>query len=118
MKISNYYLYNACLSKMVDLFFSFKGNNYARYLCYFSIFLNNIEETYLGATKLLKLVATSMAISFIPAYMCAVDKIIKETYATCQISSSPGRAGCWHLGLLNNDEAYYSWARTAHEISR
>ena len=80
VKINDYYLYGACLSKMVYLFFSFDRQNYTKYLCYFSLFLVNIEETYSGATKLLKLGAISVARSFITANRCAVDKTIKETF--------------------------------------
>jgi len=40
---------------MTELFFSFDGNNYARYTTFFSLFLTNIEETHPGATDLLKL---------------------------------------------------------------
>ena len=98
VKNNDYYLYGACLSKMVDLFFSFDGQNYARYLCYFSLFLVNIEETHPGTTELLKLGAVSVARSFIPANRCAVIKTIEETFfTTCQISSRPGRAGCRHF---------------------
>ena len=70
VKINDYYLYGACLSKMVDLFFSFDGQNYARYLGYFSLFLVNIVKTH---PELLKLDAISVAKSFIPANKCAVD---------------------------------------------
>ena len=71
VKINDYYLYGACLSKIVDLFFSIDGQNYARYLCYFSLFLVNIVKTLLGATELLKLDAISVARSFIPTNRCA-----------------------------------------------
>ena len=55
VKINDYYLYGACLSKMVDIFFSFDGQNYAKYLFYFSLFLVNIVKNHPGATELLKL---------------------------------------------------------------
>ena len=80
VKINDYYLYGASLNKMVDLFFSFDGQNYAIYLCYFSLFSVNIEKTHPGATELLKLGAISVARSFIPANRCAVDKTIEETF--------------------------------------
>ena len=32
VKINDYYLYGACLGKMVDLLFSFNGRNYVKYL--------------------------------------------------------------------------------------
>ena len=77
VKTNDYYLYGACLSKMVDLFFSFDGQNHARYLCYFSLFLVNIVKIH---PELLKLDATSVARSFIPANKCTVDKTIEETF--------------------------------------
>ena len=112
----NDYLYGACLSKVVDLFFSFDGQNYARYLCYFSLFLVNIEETHLGATQLLKLGAMRVARSFILANRCTVDKTIEETFMRHAKSQAvPGGRGAGISGLLNNYEAYRRWAGTAHE---
>ena len=77
VKINDYYLCGACLSKIVNLFFSFDGQNYARYLCYFSLFLFNIVKTY---PELMKLDATSVARSFIPANRRTVDKTIEKTF--------------------------------------
>ena len=77
VKINDYYLCGVCLSKMVGLFFSFDGQNYARYLCYFSLFLFNIVKTY---AEVMKLDATSVARSFIPANRSTVDKTIEETF--------------------------------------
>ena len=51
VKINDYYLCGACLSKIVDLFFRFDGRNYAKYLHYFSLFLVNIVKTYLELLK-------------------------------------------------------------------
>ena len=83
------------------------------------LFLINIEETHLGATKLLKLRATSVARSFIPANRCAVNKIVEETFMRHAISQAgPGGRGAGISGLLNNYEAYRRWARTARERSR
>ena len=77
MKINDCYLCGACLSKIVDLFFSFDGQNYARYLCYFSLFLVNIVKTH---PALLKLDALSVARPFISANRCTVDITIEETF--------------------------------------
>ena len=119
VKINDYYLYGACLSKMVDLFFSFDGQNYARYLCYFSLFLVNIGKTHPGATELLKFDAITVARLFIPANRCAVDKTIKETFTRhAKSQTGQGRRGAGISGLLNNHKAYRRWARTAHERSR
>ena len=102
-EINDYYLCGACLSKRVNLFFSFDGQNYARYLFYFSLFLFNIVKTH---PELLKLDAISVARSFIPANRCAVDIIIEETsmqHAKSQAGS--GRRGADISGLLINYEA-------------
>ena len=119
VKINDYYLYGACLSKMVDLFFSFDAQNYAKYLCYFSLFLVDIVKIHPGATDLLKLDAISVARSFIPANRCAVDKTIEATsMQDAKSQAGQGRLGADISGLLNNYEAYHRWARTAHERSR
>ena len=83
VKINDYYLYGACLSKMMDLFFSVDGQNYASYLCYFSLFLVNIVKTH---PELLKLYAISVAKSFIPANRCAVDFYVLKKYL-CNMSN-------------------------------
>ena len=86
------------LSKMVDQFFSFDGQNYARYLSYFSLFLVNIEETYPGATELFKLGAISVARSFISANRCAVDKTIEETFMRhAKSQAGPGGRGAFQV---------------------
>ena len=77
VKTNDYFLYGSCLFQMADLFFSFDGQNYARYLTFFSVFLTNIEETHPGATELLKMDAISVARSFVPGSQCPVDKIIE-----------------------------------------
>ena len=119
VKINDYYLYGACLSKMVDLFFSFDSQNYARYLCYFSLFLVNIVITHAGATELLELDAKCVATSFILANRCVVGKTIEEIFLQhAKSQAGPGRRGPRISGLLNNYEAYRRWARTAHEKSR
>ena len=86
VKINDYYLYGACLSKMVHLFFSSDGQNYARYLYYFSLFLINIEETYPGTTKLLILGAISVARSFIPVNRCAELLAAQKIQSPWQLS--------------------------------
>ena len=119
VKINDYYLYGACLSKMVNLFFSFDGQNYVRYLCYFSLFLVNIVKTLPGATELLKLDALSVARSFISTNRCVVDKTIEEVFIQhAKSQAGSGRRGAGTSDLLNNYEAYRRRARTAHEKSR
>ena len=107
VKINDYYLYGACFRKKVDLFLSFDGQNYAKYLCYFSLFLVDIVKTHPGATELLKLDAISVARSFIPANRCAGEKTIAETFMRhAKSQAGPGRGGAGISGLLNDYEAY------------
>ena len=116
VKINDYYLCGACLNKIVDLFFSFDGQNYARYLCYFSLFLVNIVKTH---PELPKLDAISVARSFKPANRCTVDITIEETFTRhAKGQVGPGRRGTEISGLLINYEACRRWARTAHERLR
>ena len=61
VKSNDYELYCYCLYHMADLFFSFDGQNYARYLTFFAVFLANIEVSHPGATDLLKRGAFSAA---------------------------------------------------------
>ena len=103
----------------MNLFFSFDGQNYARYLCYFSLFSVNIVKTHPGDTELLKLGAISVARLFIPVNRCVVDKTIKEIFMQhAKSQAGSGRRGAGISDLLNNYEAYRRWARTAHERSR
>ena len=102
---------------MADLFFSFDGQNYARYLTFFSVFLTNIEETHPGATDLLKMGAISVARSFVPGSQCSVDKT-REVMRHAKSRVGPGSRGAGVSGLRQNYEAYRRWARTAHERSK
>ena len=103
VKINDYYLCGACLSTVANLFFSFDGQNYARYLCYFLLFLFNIVKTH---PKSLKLDAISVARSFIPANRCTVDITIEETFMQhAKSQARSGRHGAHISGLLINYEA-------------
>ncbi len=101
---------------MADLFFSFDGHNYSRYLTFFSVFLANVEETHPGASELLKAGAISIARSFVPGNRCAVDKTIEETFMK-HAKSHGGSGGCGAglTGILNNFNAYQRWVKTTHE---
>ena len=104
---------------MADLFFSFDGQNYARYLTFFSVFLTNIEETHPDAIDLLKMDAISVAQSFVPGSQCPVDKTIEESFMRhAKSRAGPRSRGAGVSGLLQNYEAYRRWARTAHERSK
>lgn len=119
VKHNDFLLYAQCLHLMADLFFSFGGQNYARYLSYFSIFIANIEVSHPGATELLKRGAISVARSFIPGNRCAVDKTMEETFM--RHAKSHGGAGGNAFGvsgILTNYDAYQRWVRTTHARSQ
>jgi hypothetical protein len=89
---------------MYDLFFSFGGQNYARYLTFFSVFLANIEISHPGATDLLKRGAISVARYFVPGNRCPVDKTIEKYFMKHSKLHGGGSAGL--SGLLSNYDAY------------
>lgn len=62
-KYKDYSLYCHTLFRMADLFFSFDGQNYARYLTSFAVFLANIDESHPGARALLEEGASSSSLS-------------------------------------------------------
>ena len=67
----------------------------------------------------MKLDATSVARSFIPANRCTVDKTIEETFLPhAKSQAGSGRRGADISGLLINYEAYRRCVRTAHERLR
>ena len=116
VKYNDYALYCHTLFKMADIFFSFAGQNYARYLTFFAVFLANIEQTHPGARTLLEKGAFSVARSFIPGNRCPVDKTIEETFMK-HLKSHGGTGGCGAglSGLVNDYKAYQRWVKTAHE---
>ena len=116
VKHNDFTLYAHCLHLMTDLFFSFGGQNYARYLTYFSVFLSNIETSHPGSSDLLKRGAISVARSFIPGNRCAVDKTMEETFMR-HAKSRGGGAGAGVSGVLSNHEAYQRWALSMHQRS-
>ena len=109
---TNNYLYRYCLIQMCDLFFAYNGQNYARHLTFFSVYMLNA-----GAEELLKRGALSVARSFIPGNRCAVDKKIEETFMKHAKSRGVGM-GVGISGISNNPEAYQRWARTIHQRSQ
>ncbi|MCG7882443.1 MAG: hypothetical protein JAY96_12745 [Candidatus Thiodiazotropha endolucinida] len=119
VKTNNFLLYAECLNMMADLFFSFDGQNYARYLTFFSVFIANIDETHPGATDLLQRGAMSVARSFIPGNRCAVDKTMEETFMKhAKSRSGAGGSGAGVTGITSNYDAYQRWVRTTHERSK
>ena len=79
VKVNDFELYAQCLLAMPDVFFSFKGQNYARYLTFFGLFIANIELSHPGSTELRRRKVFSVARSFIPGNRCTVDKTMEET---------------------------------------
>ena len=119
VKHNDFLLYAHCLHHMSDLFFSFRGQNYARYLTYFSMFITNIETSHPGATELLKRGAMSVARSFIPGNRCAVDKTMEETFVRhAKSRGGAGGTGAGVTGVLTNQDAYQRWVRTTHARSQ
>ena len=115
VKTNSYNLYIQCLCLMPDLFFSYGGFNYARYLTYFSAHLVNIALFHPGATNLLKHGAFSVARSFVPGNRCPVDKTIEETFMRHSKSRGGGGSGAGLTGIQTNYDAYQRWCRTTKE---
>ncbi|GFS04691.1 hypothetical protein ElyMa_006501900 [Elysia marginata] len=80
VKINSVLVYQTASSDMAQLFFSFGGMNYSRYLTWFDVFLLNIDRTHPGAMELLKKGAISVARSMVLGNRCQVDKTFEETF--------------------------------------
>ena len=116
VKTNDFELYAYCMTEMADIFFSFGGHNYARYLSYFSMFIVNIEFNHPGALDDIKLGVISVARSFIPGNRCAVDKTIEETFMKHAKSKGGAGGGSTGIcGLTKNLGAYQRWIRSMHE---
>lgn len=119
VKTNDFLLYAECLHQMSDLFFSFDGQNYARYLTFFSVFVANIEDSHPGATDVLQRGAISVARSFIPGNRCSVDKTMEETFMKhAKSHSGAGGIGAGVTGISRNYDAYQRWVQTTHERSK
>lgn len=119
VKTNDFNLYAQCLHLMADIFFSFDGQNYARYVSYFSVFVANLDENCPGASELLQRGAISVARSFIPGNRCAVDKTMEETFMKhAKSRSGAGGSGTGISGIAGNYDAYQRWVRTTHERSK
>ena len=119
VKTNDFFAYSHCLCLKPDFFFSFGGQNYARYMAFFSMFITNIETSHPGATELLRRGAFSMARSFIPGNRCEVEKTIEEPFM--KQSKSRGRSGSSGAGLTGlqtNYGAYQRWTRSASERAK
>ena len=119
VKHNDFLAYAHCLHLITDIFFAFGGQNYARYLTYFSIFLANIEVSHPGATGLIKRGSMSVSRSFIPGNRCAVDKTMEETFMRhAKSHGGAGGGGFGVSGVLRNHDAYHRWVRTTHARSQ
>lgn len=116
VKRNDFYLYAHCLMLMADLFFSFGGQNYARYLNYFALFIANVETSHPGSTSLLQRGAFSVARSFVPGNRCDVDKTMEETFMR-DAKSHNSCSGAGLTGLLTNFNAYQRWVRSMYAKS-
>ncbi len=119
VKTNNFTAYTQCLSIMLDLFFSFGGQNCARYLTYFSMFIANIVHSHPGAPELLRRGAISVARSFVAGNRCAVDKTIEETFMKhAKSKSGSGSTGAGLSGLQTSYSAYQRWTKSAKERAK
>ena len=117
VKTNNYLEYAYCMTLLPDLFFAFGGQNYARYLTYFVVFLANIDHSHPGALQLIKQGVFSVARSFVPGSRSATDKTIEETFMK-HSKSRGGNVGAGIIGILNNPDAYQRWCATASERAK
>ena len=116
VKTNDYLEYAHCMTLLPDLFFAFGGQNYARYLAYFGVFLANIVLSHPGALQLIKRGVFSVARSFVPGSRSATDKTIEETFMHSK--SRGGSGGTGMVGILNNQDAYQRWVKTASERAK
>lgn len=116
-KCNSFPIVHKCMGDMAELFYAFGGQNYARYLTWFDVFLTNIETSHPGAKDLLKKGAFSVARSLIPGNLCAVDKTMEETFMKFA-KSRGGAGGAGLTGILQNYGTYQRWIRTASERSK
>ena len=117
VKTNNFCLYRHCLTQMRDLVFGCNGQNYARYLTFFSVYMLNVDENHPGDEEHLKRGAFSVARSFISGNRCDIDKTVQETFMK-HAKSRGGGVGVGISGTSNNPEAYQRWARTVHQRSQ
>ena len=101
---------------MCDLFFSFSGQNYARFLTFFSVFVANLEFSHPRSIDDMKAGVISVARSMIPGNRCAVDKTMEETFMKhAKSKGGAGGSGAGLCGILKNFNAYQRWVRSTPE---
>ena len=79
VKTNNCKLFHKCTGEMVNLFFSYDGQTYSRYLTWFEVFVTNLQLKYPGAINLIDKGVLGAARSLIPDSLCAIDKTMEET---------------------------------------
>ena len=103
---------------MPDLFFfSYDGQNYARYLTMFSVMMANIDESHPESIEILKKGAFSVVRSNVPGCRTDVDKTMEETFMK-HSKSHGGASGSGLSGISRNYRAYQRWVRTIHERAK
>ena len=117
VKRNDFMLYEECIRLLPNLFFSFDGQNYARYLTMLSAQISNLDNTHQGSRQLLNQGAFSVARSMLPACRTDVDKTMEETLMR-QSKSHGGASGAGISGITRNNAAYQRWVLTTHERSQ
>ena len=97
---------------MAILFFAYDRHSYSRYLTWFEAFFTNNELTHRGAMEFNDNGALGFARSLIPDSLCAVDKIIEETF----IKFPKGSGGL--LRTLKQYGACQRWRQKTSERGR
>ena len=116
VKTNDFHLYAGSLQEMCDLFYSFGGQNYARFLTFFAAFVANLDLSHPGSINSMVAGTFSVARSRIPGNRCAVDKTMEETFMKhAKSKGGAGGAGAGLCGLLKNFDAYQRWVRTTPE---
>lgn len=119
VKRNDFWLYLQCLYEMADIFFTYSGQNYARYTTFSALQLANVENTHKGATKLLRDGCISVARSYVPGSRVAVDRTIEETFNKhAKSRGGMGAPGFGVSGIAANDAAYQRWVRTTHRRTK
>ena len=107
VKTNNFALYGHSLRAMPSLFFTYGGQNYARYITYFGVSIANLDISHPGAIDLIKLWVFSVARSFIPGNRCVVDCTMDETFMKhAKSKGGAGGVGAGLTGITTNYVAY------------
>ena len=114
MKTNNYDLYKWCLHEMSPIFYSWNGQNYARYLPYYASFISNIETTHPGATKLLKAGAISASKSTVKGCRIPNDMTVEVGINKHGKSRGFKGGGSGFSGLYKNEDSLQRLVRTTH----